>query len=176
MNRRNFLQVGSATALVTLAGCTALGFDAGSEDVVEARVDARIVWADVTQEGHPDGSDQIELVHVASDHVRLHPRVETATGLSGDDLDPDVRLTDLPMDEIAAEIPTWRLFGEFGLRMVTPDSVNGNDSTDECCFWYVGPAEYFDHLDVGETHRLRVAEPDGYYSRSGHGRVVDILG
>lgn len=180
MNRRKFILGGGTVALAGmsgLAGCSVGRSAPESDDAVEAEIAGKVLWANHVHDGHPDGYSQMDVLRIYPDAVWLDEYLERTLEIDTDNLDQETRIAELPMGEIAAEIGLMDTFAEFALRLETLDHVNDTEppEDDGSYHYYLAPGEFFDHLDLGETRQLRVAEPADSYGISGHGRIIDIL-
>lgn len=173
MQRRTFLNAGvvGLAGVAGLAGCTSN--NAESDDVVEATVDTRSLWADYIP---PDETqvDQMELLAVGPETTWVHGQVTYFTGFTDEDIDGTPRSGDLPIDEVTPEIEFQRMYGGFDLE--EEDSVHDDESSGAISDpQYVGSTAIFDQLEAGKAHQLLVTETTDYYGVSAHGRIIDII-
>lgn len=175
LGRRAFL---CAVGAGTLAGCSGLAADEEPDRTVEAHVRYKKFYG-VILEDESEEVRRASILHIQEGDMEnsVHHLVEDETEYSSDDVRNDTEIGDLPMPEIYAAMDVSWTFSEFDLLLQTPDEVNGIDPPEEDGIGrpYAAPTELFDRVELGETHRLRVAERKDYYPYNSNGRVVDVV-
>lgn len=177
MERRDFLTGIGAVSVAGMSGLAGCSSGSAVGDTVEAEIAGKTLWAEYVHENHPDGFSTVEILHVTPERAWLSERIEQALDIDNNDVNPDTQITDLPMDEIAAEIGMIQPFIEVPVSLQERDPVNDLEPPEEegNYHWYLGPSEFFDRLQIGSVATLQVATLEDYYSISGHGRITDVL-
>lgn len=181
MNRRQFVSITTTVGAGGLARCSVFGSDE-VDDTIEMDVEKKWLRFEHRPASNPESYSAGWIVWISSDGAALHEDIVEETELTEDDVGPDTKLGELSIPEIYRAFQRIeygsirRTFITVEVSLQSRDEVSGHDPNEADPYHtYVAPTEFFDPIDLGESHRYRVAPSGEYYPALRSGRLIEIL-